>query len=189
MQTNITFQELKQVLLSDLKIVSKEKRIWHYVIGFFLKLFGWNKEYMTRFSTVIGRRVAVPTEEDKARILSPEGMHEKDVAMVCHEDRHRDQSSKNYVIWSMKYLLSAKFRALMELDAYMITMTVYYFLGKKHTAQAYVDYVPRLLTGYYRCKPKHVKGFSEKLIQHYKNLEVGIYRPQDQPIVELLSDR
>jgi len=54
------------------------------------------------------------------------------MAMIAHECKHAEQRDKGYAWWyRLKYLLSKKWRAKYEIEAYIITIKTYYMFTKQ----------------------------------------------------------
>jgi len=186
MKTKITFNKVKLALGSDLVITTKATSVFHKLIGFILSLRG-NEAYMTQFVTVIGKYMAVPTEADKFRYKSSEGMHVIDLALLLHEHTHRKRSFPLPILWSLKYLLSPKFRANEELEAYKTTLLVHYLFDNQFDAQSYISTIPPLLEKFYFIPSKHLKNISSDLSFYFSSIQNERYREDDHPIVIFLK--
>lgn len=91
------------------KVIAKETSRFHKFIGWILKTFTPNKEYMTRYWTTIGATVAYPIEETP-------GEHYNNVTVNVHEGNHAGQCKRwtSFLMGSL-YLLGTPVYAVLFL--------------------------------------------------------------------------
>ena len=115
----------------DLKVMRKDRSKLMRFVGGFLNAFGIMKyeAFMTRFTTcfwghmwtsfIVGDHISYP-------------LH-RQIATLIHECQHRIQEElEGRFKFTLGYLLSKKYRARMEIQAYIATMSIYYWFTGKH---------------------------------------------------------
>ncbi len=182
----------KDSLLTPKKIaynyVYKGEHWLHRLIGWFLALTKINTNYMKTYVTVIGSLFAIPDERRDLMWPSMAGsqMNEDAISFHSHERVHTLQALRDgKILFALRYMLSKKWRARYEGEAYGTSMYVDVRMG--YGGEHWVAHVESTLTSDYGIPGKLAREQAFALSRLLPKLQAGYVRPIDEDLAKFLD--
>jgi hypothetical protein len=128
--------------VEDFRVVQKASSQEMRAIAWAIKGMGGDEDWLDSYTLTLGRDVYIPFEIGSGNNLE----RIRQVCVCCHEGQHVRQFERNPAKFVINYAFSDAARAHYEVDAYRVTMEMYYyFTGRILSPKT----VANLLKGYY----------------------------------------